>query len=66
MDIRLSRHAKNKLRLYKLTLTNIEEAVRSGERRIQGEKFESELGNLRIIWVTNGLYSFVITIIRTK
>jgi hypothetical protein len=65
MDIRLSRHTKNKLRLYKLSLLDIEEAINAGERLNQGNKMESRLRRLRIIWVTNGSYSFVITVIRT-
>ena len=66
MDIRFSRHAKNKLRLYKLTQTEIEEAINRGERMNQGEKSESRYGNLRVIWVMVGSYALVVTVIRIK
>ncbi len=66
MEIRFSRHAKNKLRLYKLTQADIEETIRTGERLNQGEKLESRYGKLRVIWVTVGPYALVVTVIRTK
>jgi hypothetical protein len=66
MEIRFSRYAKNKLRLYKLTQADIEEAINSGERLSQGEKTESQCGRLRIIWIMVGSYALVITVIRTK
>jgi hypothetical protein len=66
MEIRFSRHAKNKLRLYKLTQTQIEEAIKSGERLKQGEKLESRDGKLKVVWVMVGSYALVVTIIRTK
>ena len=66
MEIRFSRHAKNKLRLYKLTQTEIEETINSGKRLNQGEKAESRYGKLRVIWIMVGSYALVVTVIRTK
>ena len=66
MEIRFSRHAKNKLRLYTLTQADVEEAIHSGGRLDQGEKLESRYGKLRILWVMVGSYAFVVTVIRTK
>jgi hypothetical protein len=66
MEIRFSRHAKNELRLYKLTQVEIEEAINRGERMNQGEKSESRYGKLRVIWVMVGSYALVVTVIRTK
>ena len=66
MEIRFSRHAKNKLRLYKLTQADVEEAIHSGGRLDQGEKLESRYGKPRIIWVMMGSYAFIVTVIRTK
>ncbi len=66
MEIRFSRHARNKLRLYKLSQEDIEEAVNFGERLDQGNKSESRYGKLRVIWVMVGPYALVITVIRTK
>jgi hypothetical protein len=65
MEIRFSRHAKNKVRLYKLTDEEIEEVILSGERLIQRNKWESRLGNLRVIWLMVGSYSLVVTVIKT-
>jgi hypothetical protein len=64
MEIRFSRHAKNKLRLYKLAREDIAEAIDAGQRLNQGDKLESRLGNLRVIWVLIGSYAFVVTVIR--
>ena len=66
MEIRFSRHAKNKIRLYKLTSGEIEDVIKSGERLNQGDKWESRLGNLRIIWLMVGSYALVVTVINTK
>jgi hypothetical protein len=66
MEIRFSRHAKNKLRLYKLDQADIEEAINFGERLNQGEKVDSRYRKLRVIWVIVGSYALVVTIIRTK
>lgn len=65
MEIRFSRHAKNKLRLYKLAQIEIEQVINSGERLDQGEKRESRYGNLRVVWVMVGSYALVVTVIRT-
>ncbi len=65
MEIRFSRHAKNKLRLYKFMPDDVEEAIREGQRLDQGEKSESRYGKLRVIWVVVGSYIFVVTVIRT-
>jgi len=66
MEIRFSRHAKNKLRLYKLSPVDVEEAINTGERLNQGDKWESRYGKLRIIWVVVGSYALVVTIIKTR
>lgn len=66
VEIRFSRHAKNKVRLYKLTEEDIEEVILSGERLNQGDKWESQLGELRVIWLMVGSYALVVTVIKTK
>ncbi|MBI4188293.1 MAG: hypothetical protein HY529_03695 [Chloroflexi bacterium] len=66
MEIRFSRHARNKIRLYKLTCREVEKVIRSGKLVEQGEKLESLLGNLRVIWMMVGSYAFVVTVIKTK
>ena len=66
MEIRFSRHAKNKVRLYKLTSEEIEDVIRSGERLNQGDKLESRLGDLRVIWLMVGSYALVVTVIKTE
>jgi hypothetical protein len=66
MEIRFSRHAKNKLRLYKLTSIEIEEVISLGERLNRGEKQESRYGKLKVIWVLISSYALVITVIRTR
>ena len=66
MGIRFSRHARNKSRLYRLTDEEVEEVIRSGERLNQGDKVESRLGNLRVIWLIVGSYTLVVTVIKTE
>lgn len=66
MEIRFSRHARNKLRLYKLSSGEVEEVIRSGERLNQGDKRESQLGDLRVIWLMVGSYALVVTVIKTR
>jgi hypothetical protein len=66
MEIRFSRHARNKLRLYKLATTDVEEAINSGEMLNRGDKRESRHGKLRVIWVMVGSYALVITLIETR
>ena len=69
MGIRFSRHARNKSRLYRLTdeeVEEVEEVIRSGERLNQGDKVESRLGNLRVIWLIVGSYTLVVTVIKTE
>ena len=66
MEIRFSRHAKNKVRLYKLTIEEVEDVINSGERLKQGDKSESQLGNLRVIWLMIGSYALVVTVIKTR
>lgn len=66
MEIRFSRHAKNKLRLYKLTNSEVEEVILSGERLKQGDKWESRSGNLRVVWLMVGSYALVVTVIKTR
>jgi hypothetical protein len=67
MEIRFSRHARNKLRLYKLTLEDIETAIASGNSlNNEDDKQESRLGKLRVIWVMVGSYALIITVIKAK
>lgn len=66
MEIRFSRHAKNKLRLYKLAPADAEEAINLGERLSQGDKWESRYGKLRVIWIMVGSYALVVTVIKTE
>ena len=66
MEIRFSRHAKNKLRLYKLTAADVEEAINTGERLRHRDKWESRYEKLRVIWVMVGSYALVVTIIKTR
>jgi hypothetical protein len=66
MEIRFSRHARNKLRLYKLDVSDVEEVIKSGEQFKQGNKWESRYDNLTAIWVMVGTYAFVITVIKTR
>ncbi len=66
MEIRFSRHAKNKIRLYKLTAKEVEEAITAGEKLDQGDRFESRFGELRVIWLMVGSYALVVTVIKTN
>ena len=66
MEIRHSRHAKNKVRLYKLTSEEVEDVIISGERLNQGDRWESRLGDLRVIWLMVGSYALVVTVIKTR
>jgi len=66
VEIRFSRHAKNKVRLYKLTSEDVEEVIRSGERLNQGDILESQLSDLRVIWLVVGSYALVVTVIKTR
>jgi hypothetical protein len=66
MDIRLSRHAKNKLRLYRLAAADVKEAIEAGDKLCSADKWESRYRNLRVIWVMVGSYALVITMHRTR
>ena len=66
MEIRFSRHARNKLRLYELTPVDVEKAINSGERLNQRNKWESRYGKLRVIWVMIGSCALVITVMKTR
>lgn len=66
MEIRFSRHAKNKLRLYEVAIADVEESINSGERLNRGDKQESRYKDLRVIWVAVGSYALVVTVIKTK
>jgi hypothetical protein len=48
VEIRFTRHARNKVRLYKLTSEEVEDVIRLEERLKQGDKWESRLGDLRV------------------
>ena len=64
MEIKFSRHAKNKLRLYKLSIEEAKRVIDEGERTQREEKEESSLDDLRVIWVIESTYAFVVTVIR--
>lgn len=66
LEIRFSRHAKNKVRLYKLTSEKVEDVIRSGEQLHQGDKWESRQRDLRVVWLMVGSYALVVTVIKTK
>jgi hypothetical protein len=66
MEVRFSRHARNKMRLYKLAPEEIESVIRSTESLPQGERWESRHKRLRVIWTMVGSYALVVTVIRTK
>ena len=66
MEVQFSRHAKNKMRLYKLTLDEVEEAVKAGERVPKGDKWESRQGKLKVIWLMIGAHTFVVTVIKMR
>ena len=66
MDIRFSRHAKNKLRLYGLAAADVKTPIEAGESVNIAGKWESRYGKLRVIWVMVGSYALVITLIRTR
>jgi flavoprotein len=66
VEIQFSRHAKNKMRLYKLTPEDVKEAINSGEKLNREDKWESRHGKLRVIWLTVGSYALVVTVIRTR
>jgi len=65
VEMRLSRHAKNKMRLYRLSQEDILAVFEVGDRIRRENGWESRAGNLRVIWVDTGPYAFVITVIRT-
>jgi len=66
VEIRFSRHAKNKLRLFKLAPADVEDAINTGERLRKGDKWESRHEKLRVIWAMVGSYALVVTIIKTR
>ena len=66
VEIRFSRHARNKLRLYKLAPEEIEEIITSGKRLNRGDKWESQHGRLKVIWLMVGSYALVVTVIKTR
>ncbi len=66
MEIQFSRHARNKLRLYKLTPGQVEEVITSGEKLNRGDKWESQHGRLKVIWLMVGSYALVVTVIKTR
>lgn len=66
VEIRFSRHAKNKLRLYRVTPGDVEEAIHTGERVRYRDKWESRCEKLSVIWVMVGSYALVVTVIKTR
>jgi len=66
MEIRFSRHARNKVRLYKLTPEDVEKAIVLGKKLSRADKWESSYGKLRVIWTSVGSYILVITLIKSR
>jgi hypothetical protein len=66
VEIRFSRHAKNKMRLYNLTPDDVREAINRGKKLNRGDKWESQRGKLRVIWLVVGSYTLVLTVIKTR
>jgi hypothetical protein len=66
MEIRFSGHAKNKLRLYKLALEDVESVINLGETIERDNKMESKSEKLRVIWILVGSYALAITIIKMR
>jgi len=62
----LSRHARNKMRLYRATPEEVEEALQLGSKVRRGDKWESRHDKLRVIWVEVGSYALVVTVIKTR
>jgi len=54
------------MRRYKLAPREIEEAITSGERLNRGDKWESQHGRLKVIWLMVGSYALVVTVIKTR
>jgi len=54
------------MRLYNLTTEEVEEVITSGERLSRGDKWQSEHGRLRVIWLMIGSYGLVLTVIKTR
>jgi len=65
VEIRFSRHAKNKMRLYKLDHRQVEEVISSGKKLRREDKWESHQGDIRVIWLMIGSYALVVTVIKT-
>jgi len=69
VEIRFSRHARNKLRLYKLSPEQVEEVISIGKKLSQGDRWgdrwEARHGKVRVIWVMIGSYALVVTVIKT-
>ena len=66
VEIRFSRHAKNKARLYRLTQREVESVILLGDRLKKEDKWESRVGKLRVIWIVVGSYVLVVTIINSE
>jgi len=66
VEIRFSRHAKNKLRLYGLSKEQVEDVINHGNRLNHGNKWESQHGKIRVIWVMVGLYALIVTVIKAR
>ena len=54
------------MRLYRLTLEEIEEAISSGEKLNRGGKWESQYKGLKVIWPMIGSYALVVTVIKPR
>ena len=65
VEIRFSRHVRNKIRLHKLTPDEVEEAISLGEKLDRGGKCESRFRKLKAIWLMVGSYALVVTAVRT-
>ena len=49
------------MRLYKLTPEEVEEVITSGKKLDRGDKWESQHGRLKVIWLMVGSYALVVT-----
>ncbi|MCD5401557.1 DUF4258 domain-containing protein [candidate division NPL-UPA2 bacterium] len=66
MELRFSRHARNKMRWYGVTPEEVEEVIASGKRPNRKGRWKSESKGLRVVWLMVGEYILVVTVIRLR
>jgi len=54
------------MRRYKLAPEEVEEVITSGKKLERGDKWESQHGRLKVIWLMVGSYALVVTVIKTR